>query len=564
MTAFLELPTELLCRCLELLDHVSLCACRSVCHELKQTIDADTQCQYTLALAGAGLEDVPISGPGWSTGEKLGAVRRYDRAWRNLEYSSHRTYPSASGGLWELYNGVWGHDVEDGHVFDFIQLPSEIRGIPERRWRVRLDVTPRDFTFDPTHDLLVVVVPHNPNWIPDDDSDSDEEDDNPEPGRVSVHLRTLSDGLRHPHAKTAELEYPSTLNRLLMWSYSIRICGRHLGVYRYSRSGEAELTVWNWIEGKRCLSLWGLNTIKGFMFLDEGKIIVASLVSPNSPKAAVYTYSSLIIYSLSDSAAHLETMMDVDEPAGSVYDTPFLVAIQMPRIPIRNDTRDLQIHSDPSPYVPVDSTSTTPVPFRLNPHDRMLAVHNLLFWEEQPTTKTAMVPFSFIHKCVAESEPGAILDARLWTQTAVHLPEHGRWSVWVCFVYGMRYVHPTVIQDEDGKYYISIADFHEVRRKVARAEQEDSEEKSQMIQPVRLLLPEALQNASNRSMSVMISEDGIVLLSRDLHDRKANIQLIILYVNKVLSVPLELSLYARFERAELVQLAHPLIDARCM
>lgn len=85
-------------------------------------------------------------------------MRRYERAWRNLEYSSHIKYPSAGGNLWELYNGVWGHNTVEDNVFEFIRLPSELRKIPERRWEVALDIIPRDFTFEPSHDLLVLVV----------------------------------------------------------------------------------------------------------------------------------------------------------------------------------------------------------------------------------------------------------------------------------------------------------------------------------------------------------------------------------------------------------------------
>ena len=66
--------------------------------------------------------------------------------------------PSALGGMWDLYGGVWGHDTERRNVFEFYQLPSEIRKIPLRRWQLALDVRPRDFSFDPSQDLLVLVV----------------------------------------------------------------------------------------------------------------------------------------------------------------------------------------------------------------------------------------------------------------------------------------------------------------------------------------------------------------------------------------------------------------------
>ncbi|KZV76967.1 hypothetical protein PENSPDRAFT_645719 [Peniophora sp. CONT] len=513
MTALLELPTELLCRCLDFLDHLSLLACRSVCHELKLTIDAATESQYILALAGAGLEDAPISG--WSVAEKLDTVRRYERAWRKLEYSSHTKYSSAGGNLWELYSGVWGHNSKDeeANVFQFIQLPSEIRKIPERRWEVVLDVVPRDFTFEPSHDLLVVVVNE------DSEERDEDEDEEPGPSRVTVHLRTLSDGLRHPLAKLPVLEYPSNRNRIIFWSYSVRVCGKHMGVLRTNRDDEAELVVWNWMDGTRCLSLSGDRTLTSYMFLDEDTIVVASLVSPNSPQEAVYTNSSLIVYELKSNE---QDGMDVEAPEGTVYDVPFRAALQLPRIPRRNDQRVLQIHSDPSPFV--DGGLGPDVPFRINPRDRMLAVQTLFIWEEQPTTKTAIVPFEYIRRCVNEAEPGEILNVNHWSRAAKYLPEHGMWSVWVCFIYGMRYVHPHLLGPEH-EAYVGMLDFDKTRRRVGLLQEgKELPPNEQLIQPVTFKVPDELEDEETRVMAVMLSEDSIIVLSRDLEpDRKLHV-----------------------------------------
>lgn len=243
------------------------------------------------------------------------------------------------------------------------------------------------------------------------------------------------------------------------------------------------------------------------MFLDEDTIVVASLVSPDSPQEDTYTHSSLIVYQLRKESGD----MDVEAPDGTVYGVPFRVALQLPRIPRRNDERVLQIHSDPSPYV--DGGSGPDVPFRINSRDRMLAVHTLFIWEEQPTAKTAIIPFEYIRRCSNEAEPGQILNVNHWSRAAKYLPEHGMWSVWVCFIYGMRYVHPHLLGPEHEEH-IGMLDFDKTRRRVGLVQDgKELPQNGQLIQPVTFELPDELQDEETRVMAVMISEDSIVVLS---------------------------------------------------
>ena len=67
-------------------------------------------------------------------------------------------------------------------------------------------------------------------------------------------MRTLSTGEKHPLAgSTATMEYTLALPELgsVWWSYSIRICGDHVGILfiEHYFGGRNELVVWSWRTG---------------------------------------------------------------------------------------------------------------------------------------------------------------------------------------------------------------------------------------------------------------------------------------------------------------------------
>jgi hypothetical protein len=117
-------------------------------------IDETTTFQYRIALFASGMEDGP---PGdLTTFERLDLLRNYEASWNNIEWNEHNSIPSSRGGVWELYGNIWAHSIERD-VIEFVQLSSRIRGIPMRQWTVRFNFAVRDFSMDPSQDLLVTI-----------------------------------------------------------------------------------------------------------------------------------------------------------------------------------------------------------------------------------------------------------------------------------------------------------------------------------------------------------------------------------------------------------------------
>ena len=101
------------------------------------------------------MEDGP---PGdLTTSERLDLLRKYEASWKNIEWNEHNTIPSRPReGVWEFYGNVWAHS-QGSEAIEFVQLPSRLRGIPMRQWTLRFDFEVRDFSMDPSQDLLVMV-----------------------------------------------------------------------------------------------------------------------------------------------------------------------------------------------------------------------------------------------------------------------------------------------------------------------------------------------------------------------------------------------------------------------
>jgi hypothetical protein len=100
------------------------------------------------------MEDGPLGDV--TTSERLELLRRYEASWKNIEWNEHTTIPSGRGGVWELYGNVWAHSKERD-VIEFVQLPSRIRGVPKRQWTLKFGFAVRDFSMDPSQDLLVTT-----------------------------------------------------------------------------------------------------------------------------------------------------------------------------------------------------------------------------------------------------------------------------------------------------------------------------------------------------------------------------------------------------------------------
>ena len=90
------------------------------------------------------------------TSERLKLLRRYEASWKNILWNEHNTILSPVGGVWELYGNVWAHS-RGSDTIDFVQLPSRLRGIPMRQWTLTFDFAVRDFSMDPSQDLLAAI-----------------------------------------------------------------------------------------------------------------------------------------------------------------------------------------------------------------------------------------------------------------------------------------------------------------------------------------------------------------------------------------------------------------------
>jgi len=120
--------------------------------------------QYALALAEHGLCDGPPSPV--TVVNRLELVEAYEEAWRTFSWSEHLTLdlppphyaPYISGGalvlpIYEIGGAVRSFVVQS--------IPSPLRGIPERHWRIDFDFVVDCFIIDGTQDLLAVVPRHN-------------------------------------------------------------------------------------------------------------------------------------------------------------------------------------------------------------------------------------------------------------------------------------------------------------------------------------------------------------------------------------------------------------------
>ncbi|KAG1750358.1 uncharacterized protein EDB91DRAFT_1303280 [Suillus paluster] len=153
-----QLPPELLCLILALLDAHDLVRVRKTCRALKALVDNSEMLQYIIdlryfqmVLVRTSETDVP-----WSTRRKR--LRQHDVAWQRLEYKQRCTLPSVMlGHTHELLGGIYGSAGED--CIYFARLPSACDSNYLHCWSHPFDTTiSMDFTFSAAQDLLVVVA----------------------------------------------------------------------------------------------------------------------------------------------------------------------------------------------------------------------------------------------------------------------------------------------------------------------------------------------------------------------------------------------------------------------
>ena len=126
-----------------------------MCKAFHNLVDTDVRFQYRIELAVAGMQDGPSST--LPTADRLAILRERQAAWDTLTWRERHEQPMGAGSVWELYGGVLAQS-EGKRTLTLRQLPSVIRGIPDKQWEIAdvgFDI--RDFGMDPAQDLLVGV-----------------------------------------------------------------------------------------------------------------------------------------------------------------------------------------------------------------------------------------------------------------------------------------------------------------------------------------------------------------------------------------------------------------------
>jgi len=99
--------------------------------------------------------------------DRLDKLRKHREAWDTLTWTQDDSIKIPRGNVWELYGGVLAQCRRENTIM-FWQLPSTYRGIGARHWSVHLDeneIKVRDFSMDPSQDLLVVVESPSQMWV---------------------------------------------------------------------------------------------------------------------------------------------------------------------------------------------------------------------------------------------------------------------------------------------------------------------------------------------------------------------------------------------------------------
>lgn len=107
-----------------------------------------------------------------NTSEKLSQLRQYLSAWRELEWADAEPQPlgDPASNFFDMAGGVMAQVVDDEQtaerLFKFTQLPSRLRHVDERSWRVPFPpFEPRALAICPLQDLLVLVELSHVMWV---------------------------------------------------------------------------------------------------------------------------------------------------------------------------------------------------------------------------------------------------------------------------------------------------------------------------------------------------------------------------------------------------------------
>ncbi|KAJ7037948.1 hypothetical protein C8F04DRAFT_951990 [Mycena alexandri] len=292
-----NLPVELLCQVLYLLEVDDLLRCGSVNRYFRNLVRESSRLQFTLELAKHRMLSLmpPAEFPSFSTRLKL--LRDRERNWRSPEHwgeGQKLTLPP-TGTVYEFVGGYYANGREDEHKvtsgISFFQLPSTEptnSEEPLKTWTHAMGgLKIVDFTFDPPQDLLVLVTlaPAQCESV------------------YQLHLRSFATNEPHPDSslpmgilpclpKVTEHQVPLETTGAVRVQVSGDLVA--LLVKEVHDSVSAHLQIWNWRHGSHySCAMARMAGIEDFTFLSDFTFLI---VRP-SGRFECYTFENPISYS---------------------------------------------------------------------------------------------------------------------------------------------------------------------------------------------------------------------------------------------------------------------------
>lgn len=250
--SLVSLPPELLIKIFLLLDFHTVLRLQRVSTALNDIIRNYAVVQYHIELGVAGMVDgAPFPRAPFSTAERLRRLRLYQSRWTHLKHAREQTVRHVRGGVWELTQGVLAQGISTPGVepaevrkLFFTRLPSSARAESRtREWsHSGYEFAVRDFTMDPSQDLLVLVRASSRSGIETEAEAGD---------TCQLELRSLSTNKKHPKAKSEALIHALD-GGTRPYSHSMQICQDLFAILHTVHAGTwpDKMVVYNWKSGK--------------------------------------------------------------------------------------------------------------------------------------------------------------------------------------------------------------------------------------------------------------------------------------------------------------------------
>ncbi|KAL5478455.1 hypothetical protein ACEPAI_2639 [Sanghuangporus weigelae] len=362
-----DLPTELLVKIILELDWRSVLRLQLVNSAFNEIVTTHLAVQYHIELGISGMVDgPPIPYAPFSTDERLRRLRVYQSRWKHFDFKRAQTVRKVTGSVWELASGVLAQGVSTSvaeHIgrtavrkLLFTRLPSSARVESRtREWTHEYpDFAIRDFTMDPTQDLLVLLRESSGSGgthahggsIHGGGGGGDDMN------QAEIHLRSLRTSEKHADAKHGVLVHGLHGGTTRATSHSLQICQDRLAILHKARAGHwpEKLVVYDWKKGKLLFEI-SFCGIMSYAFLTPQHLLFA--VQPFNVMPACHGdhQPRLIICNIDYTAAL--------SPSGHPESYAAICEFHLPELKQYADVVDILIRTDPVPSSSPTSCSSS-------------------------------------------------------------------------------------------------------------------------------------------------------------------------------------------------------------